>query len=267
MTLRYFDHEVPDLIEEFYQLEFDDDSVPFQSTVLPVGYTHITHLFYGDQTTFLNGSEMVLKNTIISGQFFRSYQLNCNTKSMSLGMSFHPTALHKILNIDISKLDNKHLELAQIHPEFCNELNEIFSAFSSAEDTVGQLNSFFKSKKLFESDSTQIIDKVIVLIKQSEGLISVNDILSQINISQKTLETLFKRIVGLTPGKYIRLYRFLRLMRKYENQEIALKDLIYMFNYYDHSHFSKDFKLFMNESPRTYFKKEYPLMKAVFKNE
>ena len=55
-------------------------------------------------------------------------------------------------------------------------------------------------------------------------------------------------------------------MRKYESQEIAIKDLMFMFDYYDRSHFSRDFKLFMNETPKSYFKKDYPLLKAVFKN-
>ncbi|MBR9916006.1 MAG: AraC family transcriptional regulator [Algicola sp.] len=68
------------------------------------------------------------------------------------------------------------------------------------------------------------------------------------------MENQFKKIVGLTPGKYIRLYRFLKLMRKHESHEIDLNDLILMYNYYDRSHFTKDFKLFMRQSPKTYFK-------------
>ena len=51
-------------------------------------------------------------------------------------------------------------------------------------------------------------------------------------------------------------------MRKYESKEVNLKDLIYMFNYYNSSHFSKDFKLFILLTPIAYFKKEYPLLKS-----
>nr|WP_321233216.1 helix-turn-helix domain-containing protein [uncultured Psychroserpens sp.] len=266
MTLNYFDNSVPHLVEEYYQLSFTDESVPFQTTVLPVGFTHVTHLFYGHQKAVFNKTEMPLKDTIISGQFFRSYQFHCLSKSMSFGISFHPTALFKILNTDISKLDNRHTSLEQFHLEFYNKIKPAFEDFSNPEKMVTSLDRHLSSLELNTNKNTENIDIVINLIKGKEGLISIHDILDHLNISQKTLETQFKNIVGLTPGKYIRLFRFIKLMRKFENQEIAINDLIYMFDYYDRSHFAKDFKLFMGETPKSYFKKDYPLLKAVFKN-
>jgi len=267
MKLTYYENNVPHLIEEYYQLSFFEDVLPFKSTILPVGYTHITHVFYGDQKAVLNKKEMLLEDTIISGQFFRSYQFQTLTKSMSFGISLHPTALFKILNTDISKLENKHNALSQFHPDFYAKINPIFTSFSDPENMVVNLDKFLSSLKLTKSKSTNNIDKAIDLIKNKEGLLNINDILEHLGISQKTLETQFKTIVGLTPGKYIRLYRFIKLMRKYESQQIAISDLIYMFDYYDRSHFDRDFKLFMNESPKSYFKKDYPLIKAVFKNK
>ena len=110
-----------------------------------------------------------------------------------------------------------------------------------------------------------IIDKVIDYIWEKEGLINVSDLLNLAAISQKSLEIHFKKIVGITPGKYIRLWRFLKLMRKYESGKIKLIDLIQMYDYYDHSHFSKDFLLFMNETPQSYFKKDNHLLEEYLK--
>lgn len=266
MTLNYFDNTVPHLVQEYFQLSFSEESVPFQSRIMPIGFTHLTHIFYGDQKAVINKKEIPLKDIIISGQFFRSYQFHSFNKSMSFGISFHPTALFKILNTNISKLDNKHVSLLAFQPEFYNKVRPLFDGFSNTTHMVKSLNDFFSNLELTTNKNTQTIDIVIDLIIKKEGLININDILEHINVSQKTLETQFKKIVGLTPGKYIRLYRFIKLMRKYESQEIAIKDLLYMFDYYDRSHFSKDFKLFMNETPKSYFKNDYPLLKAVFKN-
>lgn len=266
MTLKYFNNGIPDLIEEYYQLSFTKDSIPFTSIILPQGFTHITHLYYGDQKAKLRHNEMILRDTIISGQFFRSYQFECHSEAMSFGISFHPTALYKLLNTNISKLDNKHLMLSSFHKDFNQKISQIFTDFDSAENMVDRLNTFFGAQELTVNKTTDTIDKVIQLIQQKEGLVNISEILEEVNLSQKTLETQFKKVVGLTPGKYVRLYRFIKLMKRYENQEIAMKDLIYMFDYYDRSHFAKDFKLFMNESPKSYFKKDYPLLRAVFKN-
>ncbi|MDG5492148.1 helix-turn-helix domain-containing protein [Psychroserpens sp. SPM9] len=264
MTLKYFENSVPNLVEEYYQLNFSEAITPFQSSVLPIGLTHITHVFFGEQKAVLGKKEMPLKETVVSGQFFRSYQFQSLTKSLSFGISLHPTALFKILNTNISKLENKHTALAKFHPEFYHKIKPVFENFKNPKDTTKSLDHFFSSLKLTTNKNTKNVDIAIDLIKEKEGLVNIVDILDHVNISQKTLETQFKIIVGLTPGKYVRLYRFIKLMRKYESQEIAINDLIYMFDYYDRSHFARDFKLFMNETPKSYFKKDYPLIKAVF---
>ena len=93
-------------------------------------------------------------------------------------------------------------------------------------------------------------------------VLNVLDIINEISTSQKTLEVQFKKIVGLTPGRYIRLFRFQQLMRKYYSGDIELKDLIYKYNYYDSSHFAKDFKLFMKQNLKSFLKKDYLLLKS-----
>ena len=91
------------------------------------------------------------------------------------------------------------------------------------------------------------------------------DIVDEILISQKSLEIYFKKIVGLTPGRYIRQFRFLNLMKKHLSKEIDLKDLINKYNYYDSSHFAKDFKLFMNQDLKSFFKQDYTLIEKLIR--
>ncbi|WP_323787998.1 helix-turn-helix domain-containing protein [Psychroserpens sp.] len=261
MTLNYFDHTpVSNIIEEYYELKFNDDSVPFESTVLPIGNTHITSVFYGKQKTVSGKTETTLEDIIISGQFFRSYQFITSKASHSFGISFHPTALFKILNSDISKLYNKHLQLSNYNNNLYHILNPIMHSSQSSEIIVKNLNELFLNIKLNTNKNTNEVDQAIDIIKRKDGLLNIQEILDQIKISQKTLENHFKKIVGLTPGKYIRLYRFVKLMRRYESQEIDLNDLILIYDYYDRSHFTKDFKLFMHQSPKSYFGANNPLL-------
>jgi AraC-like DNA-binding protein len=261
MTLNYFDHSpVSNIIEEYYELKFSESSVPFESTVLPIGNTHITSVFYGEQKAIMNKTEMPLTDIVISGQFFRSYQFSTLKASHSIGISFHPTALFKILNTDISELYNKHLQLSQFNKDLYLLLQPIMDSTQPLESIVNNLNELFQNINLHTNNNTKEVDKAIDIIKCKEGLLNIQEILDQLKISQKTLENQFKKIVGLTPGKYTRLYRFLKLMRKYESREIDLNDLILMYNYYDRSHFTKDFKLFMRQSPKTYFSTNNPLL-------
>ncbi len=257
--------QVPHLVEEYFHIAFDEGDIPIKSTILPIGLTHLFYIGTGEQKVTVDGAETLLKGLMITGQYFRSYDFSTNSITASIGANLHPTALHKILNIDISELINTHVPLAQINKTFHDKLLPIFEDSKDSNELICNLNSFFKNTSLHINKNTQQIDRAISLIREKDGLLSVLSILDEISISQKSLEIHFKKIVGLTPGKYIRQFRFLHLMKKYLSKEIELIDLIYKYNYYDFSHFAKDFKLFMNQDLKSFFKQDYPLLKKYLK--
>jgi len=266
MKLTYFENEnTSPLVEEYYELLCEEECIPFESTILPLGHTNINFNFSSGYKALLKNKEISLEGVIVSGQFYQSYQFLSNQQGSSFGMSLHPTALYKILNTDISKLENKHLPLEKVHKDYSLQLYEIFDTYSNPKKAIKQIEAFLREIPLNINQNTILIDIAIDLIRTKEGLLNIEDILKEVNLSQKTLETQFKRIVGVTPGKYIRLNRFLNLMKKYGNQEIEIKDLIYMYNYYDSSHFNKDFKLFMNDTPTSYFSEDHPFIEQILK--
>lgn len=267
MKLEFFDTSaVAHLIEEYFHLSINKDDIPLTSRVLPIGLTHLFYIGKGTQKVIVDTIEMPMKGLMVAGQYFRSYEFYTNSITSSIGVSLHPTALYKLLNTDISNLENTHINLNKVHPEFHDNIHPIFEANQSPKHIIEHLNTFFLNTPLTENKATNYIDEAINIIRNKDGILSINDILEHINISQKTLETQFKKIVGLTPGKYIRLYKFIKVMRQHEKQEIDTKTLMYMFDYYDRSHFAKDFKLFMKETPKSYFKQDYPMIKTIFKN-
>ncbi|MGK0413026.1 MAG: AraC-like DNA-binding protein [Polaribacter sp.] len=266
MIYTYFSStEVPHLIEEYFYLSFDEEDIPFKSAILPVGLAHLFYIGTGTQKVCVNCDETLLKGLMVSGQYFRSFKFTTNSITTSIGANLHPTALHKLLNIDVSELENTHTPLSQINNTFHNKLLPIFEESKDSNELIHNLNSFFFNISLHIDKNTKQIDHAISLIREKDGLLTVLDIVDEISISQKSLEIHFKKIVGLTPGRYIRLFRFLNLMRKYFSNEIELSYLIYQYNYYDSSHFAKDFRLFMNQDFKSFFKQDYPLIKKYLK--
>jgi AraC-like DNA-binding protein len=262
MTLKYFDVDnVKSLVEELFLLKFTKEDIPFQSTVLPICNTSITYIYSDSQKAIYNMQDTLISGPIVTGQFYDSYQFLVNKASFSYGISLHPTALYKLTGLDIGKIKNKHVPLKKFDDNLYQLLNPIFL---NNKTNISQLTKNLKIAILSVTiESNSIIDQIdqtIDVIHKKEGLLNTYDLLNYVSFSQKSLETHFKKIVGLTPGRYIRLYRFLKLMRKYEGKEINLNDLIYMYDYYDHSHFTKDFKYFMKQSPKDFFKSEHPFL-------
>lgn len=262
MILKYFETKgLTLLVEELFHLTFSKEDLPFDSTVLPIGIISITYIYNDSQRIVFKEKETPINGLIITGQFKKSYQFLVKEEGSSYGLCLHPTALYKMTQLDVSKITDKHIPLIDFSEDLYTKFNPIFLNY---KNDISKLTKKIKNAILelpiYNDATTNQIDKVIEFIHSKEGMLNTYELLNLINFSQKTLETQFKKIVGLTPGKYIRLYRFIKLMRKFEGKEINLKDLIYMYNYYDQSHFAKDFKYFMKQSPKDYFKSEHPFL-------
>ena len=268
MKLTYFDFpKTSHLVEEFFVLSYSEKVVPLEAVIIPLGLAGMIYIYSNGQNVFFNNTKKNIKGLILNGQFYKSYNLEVLEPGFISGISFKPTTLHKLTNLDVSTLCNKHSSFDKINPELANKFENIFinhdnnftKLFNNIENLITEL-------PLIENKNTIAIDTVINFIHLKEGMLSVSELLDKVPFGQKTLETQFKKMVGLTPSKYIRIHRFKKLMKQYESYKIDLKDLIYMYDYYDESHFAKDFKDFTSKSFKEYFKSEFLLIKEILKN-
>jgi AraC-like DNA-binding protein len=268
MNLKYYNTETAShLVDEFYSIKYSEKVTPLKTTIIPMAFSSIAFFYSGNQYIIQNKNKKDLNGLTIFGQFIKSFPLYIDNLGLSCGISFKPTTLFKLTNIDLSQLTNDHVPLESIEQKLSNKLKTLFlNHANNYEKLFKEISIFLNSLPILENKDTRIIDSVIHEITKREGLLSVNEILKTVPFGQKTLETKFKKIVGITPGKYIQIKRFTNLMRKYEKEQIKLKDLIYMYDYYDESHFAKDFKLFTSKSYKNYFQEDYILVKKALKN-
>ena len=91
----------------------------------------------------INGDETVLKGLMTKVQYFRSYNFSINSIAASIGANLYHTALHKLLNIDVSKLKNTHAPLLQINKIFYDKLVSIFQDSKDYNKLIYNLNYFF----------------------------------------------------------------------------------------------------------------------------
>ncbi|MCH3882339.1 helix-turn-helix domain-containing protein [Tenacibaculum aquimarinum] len=254
------------LVEEFFHISYSNKIIPFNTILIPFGFSGLSYIYNSGQNIFLDNNETKIKGLILSGQFNKSSKLNVEEAGFSCGISFKPTALHKLTNLNISKFTNKHSLTELLNKDLTRKFEVIFNSHNNDfENLFNDLENLLLSFTLIENKNTIAIDKAIDFIHKKQGMVSVKNLLEIVPFGQKTLETQFKKMIGLTPSKYMRIYRFKKLMEKYENNKIELKDLVYMYNYYDESHFSKDFKAFTSKLPNEYFKEDFSLIKEALK--
>lgn len=254
------------LVKNFFVLQFPEQSIPFKTIILPLEIPALIYIF-DEQKTIIKNTKSTIKNLLVFGQFYGAYDYHIDIKSYNLGINFKPTALYKILNKDVSLYTDKHVLLQEINSVLNQKFEPIFIRNkNNVSNFIDEIILLLDSLEISTDKDLHFIDIAVDYILEKEGMVLVNELLDILPFSQKSLEIKFKKFVGLTPVKYIKKIRFIKLMTKYQDKKIDIKDLIYMYNYYDHSHFYKDFKLFMKQSPKLYFNQDYPLIEKYLKN-
>jgi AraC-like DNA-binding protein len=92
------------------------------------------------------------------------------------------------------------------------------------------------------------------LIYQHQGLISIEDLLKTLPITERQLERKFREHIGTSPKSFtdiIKFQHFLKLLQKQSSKE-KIAGLIYESGYYDHAHLNRNFKKMTGLTPAHY---------------
>ncbi len=94
--------------------------------------------------------------------------------------------------------------------------------------------------------------ELVGLLMETKVPVAVNDIAQQMGIHRKTVLRKFKRYLGMSPSEFIALLKFRHAMHQCDSQR-HLTRIAYDSNYYDQSHFIKNYKSLVGVSPKKLF--------------
>ena len=126
---------------------------------------------------------------------------------------------------------------------------------SVLENSIYEVNEILEDIfDLEDIDLNTVIIDSIDLIRNSTGSISIKEIYTDLNVSKSTLEQRFNKDIGLTPKEFCKIEKLNGFIQTYNNSEgTSLTELTYQCGYYDQSHLIKDFRYFLNMSPKEFF--------------
>lgn len=96
------------------------------------------------------------------------------------------------------------------------------------------------------------IDYAIERILKMNGMITVASLCSELSVSERYIEQIFQKYIGLSPKFYTRIIRFNYIFQLVKDKATNWADVVYEAGYYDQSHFIRNFKAFTGEDPTTY---------------
>ena len=169
------------------------------------------------------------------------------------GVKFHPWVASKIWNVDMHYLTNGCLDLTDLNLPEMDNLQEKICLANSLKERIHYIESYLLPYINYNSKKS-LKHKLSSLTIEANQLKNLN-----LDIGIRRLEQRFKTEIGISPKLFLRTCRINAVIEKMKDRtNESLTQLALEYNYYDQSHFIKDFKHFTGLNPLQFLKSINP---------
>ncbi|MBA4053147.1 MAG: hypothetical protein C0490_00390 [Marivirga sp.] len=242
--------ELKDIIE-CYWLTINEVSAPSDQKIIPDGFPEII-LHFGDPYKIRIKQQWELQPAnLLAGQITRYFYLQNTGRSDILGIKFKPAALTHLFKISMHEITDCVVGLNNKIPEHMLDLK----AIREPDSHLQKLEIIEKAlKKIYITDIVNTpIEKSVSSIFSTNGMTSVTELCDITGTSERQLQRIFKKYIGLSPKFYARIIRFSHIFQVVKEKKLSGSGLGLEAGFYDQSHFIKNFKAFTGEDPSRYF--------------
>ncbi len=254
--------DLESIVRCYWTLEIPKEMEAPKQRIVPDGCLEMCFILGDDIKRFMNEEDYILQpRAMVIGQISESFYVQPTGTVNSFSVRFYPHSFSYFVDVSLSDLANKETPLNQLFdPDVINELETEIRGARSTKARVELVEKFLlqlvASKRVIEGVVSSFTETLI----QTKGAHSIQLLLKETDISRRSLERKFSQFVGISPkqlGKIIRLQSALNLMNE---GEASLTRIAYESDYYDQSHFTRDFKELTGVNPKEYFKNEELLL-------
>lgn len=239
----------------YWTLDFPREETPQINTIIPDGTMKLI-FHYGDLYWHHNenGNRFLQPRCFLIGQLTRPYVVEPDGDTGTFVVRFHPNGFIPFTTIPIKEMENKPISLNTLYGKKGDKLEE---KIINADSTIQRINIVekFLFEKLTNSKTIDtIIKSTVDTILETKGQISVAELSQKNYIHRRQLVRKFSKMIGLSPKQLSKTIRLQTTLKTLLNQKKSrLTDLAYDNEYYDQSHFIKDFKEFTGISPKEFY--------------
>jgi AraC-like DNA-binding protein len=235
--IRYFcllEHTGADFIEKY--------------KIMPNGAPGL--IFQENPTAFRDQNNQTLPQLFLFGQAIQYSQLNVKGRFRNIAVVFQPTALKSIFGISANELTNQHID---INCFISTSLGDQLLNSKTLAQKISTLEEFFLKQATAGKAENEKIKFAYTQLQKGEKLKQVQ---ADLKIAERTLERLFKEHIGISPKLYSRICRFQRTLETLRKADrTSVTEIAYLENYFDQSHFTREFKDFAGMTPKSYLNK------------
>ena len=182
------------------------------------------------------------------GHFSHASKVQQTYPSRAAAISFKPFSCNALFGMDMQPLQNNYVDISTALLNN-DSLFYILQKCCSIEQIKEVFDKWLIQQLRNMPHDTTMVQQVIESMEQRNGNTTVEEIIKDFNITERTLQRWFKKVIGINPKLYLRIVRFNYVISQLELSSTPLKEIMYDAGYFDQSHFIKDFLQFTGCNP------------------
>ena len=249
-------NKVLDAVEGIWKIELEARNARYGYYSLPDNFSEIILVLRGSFQRLVIGTRQ--KVVMEEGHCYlaparsKGVILYATTDTTFLVLKLKPNLHNAIYE---NKTFQSRNEVREI--DFAESLGKQWARFPNNDSyLIDMVHKFLEEKYRLARSPDHIVQQCIEMIRERNGEIKVKDLNAIVGVCKSTLEEKFSKELGLSPKEFCKIEKINYFLRNYElaDADMTLTQLTFKSGYYDQSHLIKEFRYFVDLSPRKYLK-------------
>jgi len=255
------------LVNCYWTLEVPPSADPKKQRIIPDGLIELAFILGDDIKRYTTRDEYILQpRAMVLGQTIEPFYIEPTGYVNTFAIRFYPYGFANFMTLPIQDLANKETPISSLFGEEASkELENKIIAAKDVRQRIGIIETFLLSKLTEPAVVDNLVKSTIDIILSTKGSTPINTILKENAFQRRQLERKFVKLIGISPkqlGKVIRLQAALKMLLNEEAENLT--NIAYQNEYYDQSHFIKDFKEFTGINPKEFLNNEHMTLSSLF---
>lgn len=257
-------------IKCFWILESKKENPSYlkKDTLLPDGFTELIFHYSERFKEFERDNTYTLQpKSFVYGQRESYIEIQPSGDVGIIGVRFYPGGCSPFLKFPICELINQAVNLEEI---FGTKGRYFEDKIINSKDNKTRLEIIQNTllQELFDPKKFDfLMDDFVNKIIRANGTYSIEKFSNESKISVRQIRRRFLSAIGIGPKRFSKIMRFQKTLRLIKfGQNNTLTSLIHNSNYFDQSHFIRDFKNLAGSPPKEFLAKTHKFNDFMMKN-
>jgi hypothetical protein len=249
--------DIESFIKCYWTLNVPEDPVSEKQRILPDGCIELIFTLGDDIKRFTSEKHFIIQpRAMVLGQISDPFFIKPIGVVDTFAARFYPSGFAPFTQMPIKDFANKETPIKYVFGKpIANDLEFSITNATSTKERIQIVEKFLSTQMRDADVIDSILKSTIDTILLTKGRVAINEILKDELPRRRQLERKFSQRVGISPKQLGRIIRLQETLKMLLNQRPGnLTEIAYENQYFDQSHFIKDFKEFTGVNPKEFYK-------------